>query len=205
MDPKLSFCCAWAARALAKRQTKPKGCVRHTQAAQTPDGDCQLDVLGDITEVLHDFLGSQSPTLLLNDVSLAPKTDASTPPCVTLPSPSVTVRLPSLSPSSVAAPQSPSNLASGESVAETVISSDSPLLATDGLIYSGHWSLFCLAQKKIFSNGVLTREIDAFFNFIRAEGAPLDYLQLFQKVRKFSTTTGAELERKARVPGDDLR
>ncbi|KAG1699229.1 hypothetical protein DVH05_014146 [Phytophthora capsici] len=49
-------------------------------------------------------------------------------------------------------------------------------LGKDGLVNSGHWSRFCRAQKKSFPNGVLTREIDAFFNFIRAEGVPLDYL-----------------------------
>ncbi|ETP35165.1 hypothetical protein F442_16597 [Phytophthora nicotianae P10297] len=48
-----------------------------------------------------------------------------------------------------------------------------------------------------FPNGGLTREIDAFFNFIRAEGVPLDYLQLFKKVQKFSMMTVAELKRKA--------
>ncbi|KAG1699228.1 hypothetical protein DVH05_014145 [Phytophthora capsici] len=93
-----------------------------------PEDDCQLDVLGDITEEeLHDFLGSQSPTSLLNDVSLAPEAAASTPWCVTLPSPAVSVRLPSLPPSSVAAPLSPRNSDSAESVAETVISPDSPV------------------------------------------------------------------------------
>ncbi|KAG1693515.1 hypothetical protein DVH05_023280 [Phytophthora capsici] len=310
-----------------------------------PEDDCQLDVLGDITEEgLHEFLGSQSPTSLINDVSLAPKTAASTSRCVTLSSPAVSVRFPSLPPSSVAAPLSPSNSDSGESVVETVIPPDSPVrsapmvasavVATpagrnetppwfadtdqeewedpssavnlilaaqavterppladppefhprlhaenlcfkanapfdpdrvwqvrllidrycelphvaflvewetegvrltwewpenlkgvywcmnqvnawvnsckrvpfyncllrsweDGLANSGHWSRFCRAQKKSFPNGVLTREIDAFFNFIRAEGVPLDYLRLFKKVQKFSMTTVAELERKA--------
>ncbi|ETL94005.1 hypothetical protein L917_07959 [Phytophthora nicotianae] len=70
-------------------------------------------------------------------------------------------------------------------------------LVQDGLVNSGHWNRFCRAQKKGFPNGGLTREIDAFFNFIRAEGVPLDYLQLFKKVQKFSMTTVAELERKA--------
>ncbi|ETM37309.1 hypothetical protein L914_16124, partial [Phytophthora nicotianae] len=61
-------------------------------------------------------------------------------------------------------------------------------LGQDGLVNSGHWNRFCCAQKKGFPNGGLTREIDAFFNFIRAEGVPLDYLQLFKKVQKFSMT-----------------
>eukprot|EP00644_Phytophthora_capsici_P009035 jgi/Phyca11/14191/fgenesh1_pg.PHYCAscaffold_6_\ len=195
-----------------------------------PEDDCQLDVLGDITEEeLHDFLVSQSPTSLLNDVSLAPETDSSTPRCVALPSPAVSVRSPSLPPSSVAAPLPPRNSDSGEPVAEIVNTwinsckrvpfckyidrhfhgagaSEANLcflysfqaacygLERDGLVNSGHWSHFCCAQKKSFSNGVLTREIDAFF--IRAEGA-LDYLRLFQKVQKFSMTTVAELERNA--------
>ncbi|ETO76191.1 hypothetical protein F444_08380, partial [Phytophthora nicotianae P1976] len=67
----------------------------------------------------------------------------------------------------------------------------------DGLVNSGHWNRFCRAQKKGFPNGAFTRKIDAFFNFIRAEGVPLDYLQLFKKVQKFSMMTVAELKRKA--------
>eukprot|EP00644_Phytophthora_capsici_P011928 jgi/Phyca11/15230/fgenesh1_pg.PHYCAscaffold_12_\ len=191
-----------------------------------PGDDFQLDVLGDITEEeLHDFLVSQSPTSLLNYVSLAPETAASTPRCVALPSPAVSVCSPSLPPSSVAAPLPPSNPVAGEPVAETVISPESPVdawinsckrvpfykyfdrhfrgagasetnlcffysfqaacydLGKGGLVNSGHWSRFCRAQKKSFSNGVLTR-------------VPLDYLRLFKKVQKFSMTAVTELERK---------
>ncbi|KAF4144472.1 hypothetical protein GN958_ATG06320 [Phytophthora infestans] len=78
-------------------------------------------------EELHNFLGSQSPTSLLTDVSLAPKTADSAPHCVALLSPAVSVRFSSLPPSSVTAPLSPSNSDLDELVAETVVSPDSPV------------------------------------------------------------------------------
>ncbi|RAW27270.1 hypothetical protein PC110_g16334 [Phytophthora cactorum] len=37
-----------------------------------------------------------------------------------------------------------------------------------------------LKQGKPFAGGVLARDIDAFFNFIRAENVPLDYVELFK-------------------------
>ncbi|KAF4129458.1 hypothetical protein GN958_ATG21413 [Phytophthora infestans] len=94
--------------------------------SHAPEDACQLNMLGDITkEELHDFLGSQSPLSRLNGVSLAPKTATSDPHCVVPPSPAVSVS--SLPPSSAGAPPSPSKSASGESVAETVTSPDSPV------------------------------------------------------------------------------
>ncbi|KAG6953153.1 hypothetical protein JG688_00012970, partial [Phytophthora aleatoria] len=49
-----------------------------------------------------------------------------------------------------------------------------------GLVNRDHWKRFCLQQGKTFADGVLARDIDAFFNFIRAENVPLDYVELFQ-------------------------
>ncbi|KAG3131040.1 hypothetical protein PI126_g20231 [Phytophthora idaei] len=52
-------------------------------------------------------------------------------------------------------------------------------LGRPGLVNRDHWKRFCLQQGKTFADGVLARDIDAFFNFIRAENVPLDYVKLF--------------------------
>ncbi|KAG2806678.1 hypothetical protein PC129_g11436 [Phytophthora cactorum] len=53
-------------------------------------------------------------------------------------------------------------------------------LGCPGLVNRDHWKRFCLQQGKTFADGVLARDIDAFFNFIRAENVPLDYVELFK-------------------------
>ncbi|KAG6616652.1 uncharacterized protein IUM83_13056 [Phytophthora cinnamomi] len=67
----------------------------------------------------------------------------------------------------------------------------------DGLVNHGHWDRFCRARNSTFPCGVLTRDIDAFFNYVRGERVPLDYVSLFKVFQKSSMTTPAELERKA--------
>ncbi|KAG6943241.1 hypothetical protein JG688_00017703, partial [Phytophthora aleatoria] len=53
-------------------------------------------------------------------------------------------------------------------------------LGRPGLVNRDHWKRFYLQQGKTFAGGVLARDIDAFFNFIRAENVPLDYVELFE-------------------------
>ncbi|GMF35628.1 unnamed protein product [Phytophthora fragariaefolia] len=64
-------------------------------------------------------------------------------------------------------------------------------LGRTGLVNSDHWERFCLQENKSFPNGVLARDIDAFFNFIRKDGVPLDYLELFKKYQKKSMLSAA--------------
>ncbi|KAG2891900.1 hypothetical protein PC115_g19039 [Phytophthora cactorum] len=52
--------------------------------------------------------------------------------------------------------------------------------ARPGLVNRDHWERFCLQQGKTFADDVFARDIVAFFNFIRAENVPIDYVELFK-------------------------
>ncbi|KAG3111717.1 hypothetical protein PI125_g8877 [Phytophthora idaei] len=69
-------------------------------------------------------------------------------------------------------------------------------LGRPGLVNRDHWKRFCLQQGKTFADGVLAWDIDVFFNFIRAENVPLDYVELF-KVNQDKSMLSAVLMEKA--------
>ncbi|KAI9992346.1 hypothetical protein PInf_017743 [Phytophthora infestans] len=195
------------------------------------EDSCQLDMLGDITEKEpHDFLGSQSPMSLLNGVSNS-DSDGSVvetvisldPPVRSAPlaSPAVSSDVATAASATAGRDETPSWLAwedpysavnlilAAQEVTERPPLADSPEFHprshAENLLYkvNAPFDPDQVWKKKLFPNGVLTREIDAFFNFICAEGVPLDYLQLFKKVQKLSMTTVAKLERKALHFPDD--
>ncbi|POM67146.1 Hypothetical protein PHPALM_16897 [Phytophthora palmivora] len=58
-----------------------------------------------------------------------------------------------------------------------------------------HWERFCRVQGNEIPKGVLAKDIDAFFNFVRSDGVRLDYVELFKKCLKVSVTSLQVLDR----------
>ncbi|POM78148.1 Hypothetical protein PHPALM_4359 [Phytophthora palmivora] len=71
-------------------------------------------------------------------------------------------------------------------------------LGCPGLVSGDHWERFCRAQGNEFPKGVLAKDIDAFFNFVRSDGVRLAYVELFKKCLKISVTSFQDLDRDVR-------
>ncbi|KAG2799265.1 hypothetical protein PC113_g20939 [Phytophthora cactorum] len=71
-------------------------------------------------------------------------------------------------------------------------------LGRSGLVNRDHWKRFCLQQGKTFADGVLARDIDAFFIFIRAENVLLDYVELFKVYQDKSMLSAVLMEKAVR-------
>ncbi|KAE8976648.1 hypothetical protein PR003_g26384 [Phytophthora rubi] len=68
-------------------------------------------------------------------------------------------------------------------------------LGKPGLVSSDHWKSFRLHLGNEFEDGVFSRDIDAFFNFIRSEGVGLDYVELFKVYQNKSMWSSAQTSR----------
>ncbi|OWZ04074.1 hypothetical protein PHMEG_00024090 [Phytophthora megakarya] len=71
-------------------------------------------------------------------------------------------------------------------------------LGKPGLVYRDHWDRFCVSQGNYFPDGVVPEDIDKFFNFVRAERVPLDYVELFKVSSHMALSSTAVLDREAR-------
>ncbi|KAF4142594.1 hypothetical protein GN958_ATG05832 [Phytophthora infestans] len=71
-------------------------------------------------------------------------------------------------------------------------------LGRPGLSNTGLWERFYQQQGKTFDDGVVARDTNSFFNFIRAEKVLLEYVELFKVYQNVSMPSAALMEKSAR-------